>query len=190
MNLLNAGCGTHYAAGWVNTDVWVNEDTRPDVKVVPGKPYPFEDNTFDAVMLSHVLEHIEWGKLFPFLKDMQRIAKPNAPMLIICPDLYKTIHLWHQNQLPWWLVESVMEHQDLNPEQKEVHEWWDGATHHWNCHEERLERLLISAGFCNVQNVFNSIPSGNGWTDPEMSGIHWPVIGKADWQTCFRVTNP
>ena len=48
MNLLNAGCGTHYASGWVNTDTWVTADTKPDVQVKPGEPYPFAENHFDG----------------------------------------------------------------------------------------------------------------------------------------------
>jgi len=81
MKLLNVGCGTHYAQGWVNADTWETDDTKPDVKVTPGQPYPFEDNTFDAIYMGHVLEHIPWLEVSTFLKDMQRIAKPNAPIL-------------------------------------------------------------------------------------------------------------
>ena len=31
--LLNVGCGTHYIDGWVNTDVWEDHSTTPDVLV-------------------------------------------------------------------------------------------------------------------------------------------------------------
>ena len=113
MKLLNAGCGTHYAQGWVNTDVWENEETKPDIRVEPGKPYPFEDNTFDAVFMSHVLEHIEWAEVPVFINDMSRVAKPGVPMLIVCPDVFKTIKLWGEKRLPWWLVEAVLEHQHM-----------------------------------------------------------------------------
>jgi predicted SAM-dependent methyltransferase len=52
-NLLNAGCGTWYADGWVNTDTWEDDNTKPDIVVKAGEPYPFPDNHFDAIFLGH-----------------------------------------------------------------------------------------------------------------------------------------
>ena len=191
MKLLNAGCGTHYANGWVNTDVWESDTTKPDVRVTPGEPYPFEDNTFDAVYLGHVIEHIKWDDVYSFMKDMQRIAKPSAPFLVVGPDVYKTIKLWKEGQQPWWMVESVMEHADMNFQPDREHEWWDGAHHHWNCHEARVQTLLEGCGFQNIVNVFGLIPNNAGgvsWHEPE-TGVTWPVVGKYHWQLAFKCAN-
>ena len=191
MKYLNAGCGTHYAQGWVNTDVWESDTTKPDVKVTPGEPYPFDDNTFDAIFLGHVIEHIKWDAVADFMKDMQRIAKPNAPFLLVGPDVFKTIERWKSNLEPWWMVESVMEHADMNFQPDREDEWWDGAHHHWNCHEKRVESLLNGLGFTEITNVFPIIPNdpnGKNWTDP-LNGIDWPVVGKYYWQLCYRFTN-
>ena len=191
MKYLNAGCGTHYAQGWVNTDVWESDTTKPDVKVTPGEPYPFDDNTFDAIFLGHVIEHIKWDDVADFMKDMQRIAKPNAPFLLVGPDVFKTIERWKSNLEPWWMVESVMEHADMNFQPDREDEWWDGAHHHWNCHEKRVESLLNGLGFTEITNVFPIIPNdpnGKNWTDP-INGIDWPVVGKYYWQLCYRFTN-
>jgi SAM-dependent methyltransferase len=191
MKLLNVGCGTHYAQGWVNADTWETDDTKPDVKVTPGKPYPFEDSTFDAIYMGHVLEHIPWLEVSTFLKDMQRIAKPNAPMLIVGPDVHKTIKRWKDGQEPWWLVESVMEHLDVPDTHVAGLEWWDGAHHHWNCHETRVEKLLNLLEFNNVVNKFDAIPNdpaGKSWFDEE-NQIEWPVVGKYYWQLAFSCKN-
>jgi SAM-dependent methyltransferase len=188
MNLLNAGCGTHYANGWVNTDVWENEDTRPDVKVEPGEPYPFEDNHFDAIFMGHVLEHIEWSKVPQFLEDMSRIAKPGAPMFAIGPDVKKTIELWNAGSEPFWLVQSVLEHQDMKPSDNNG-AWWDGATHHWNCHESRVADLLKTLGFDNIEILSDIIPDGNDFIDPKNQEIVWPIVQMARWQFAIRFTN-
>lgn len=191
MKYLNAGCGTHYAQGWVNTDVWESDTTKPDIKVIPGEPYPFEDNTFDAVFLGHVIEHIKWDAVPSFMKDMQRIAKPNAPFLLVGPDVHKTIKRWQEGLEPWWMIESVMEHADMNFQPDREDEWWDGAHHHWNCHEKRVESLLNGMGFSEINNVFPIIPNdpnGKSWVDP-INGIEWPVVGKYHWQLCYRFTN-
>jgi SAM-dependent methyltransferase len=189
MKLLNAGCGTHYAEGWVNTDVWENEETKPDIRVEPGKPYPFEDNTFDAVFMSHVLEHIAWAEVPVFINDMSRVAKPGAPMLIVCPDVFKTIKLWGEKKLPWWLVEAVLEHQHMKPEDLGDNPWWDNAPHHWNAHEKRVEDLVTGMGFPNLENVFSLIPNGGLWKDNHITDLIWPVVGKAEWQLCLRFNN-
>jgi SAM-dependent methyltransferase len=189
MKLLNAGCGTHYAHGWVNTDVWQNEETRPDVLLKPGEPYPFEDATFDAVLMSHVLEHIAWAEVPAFLRDMSRVAKPGAPMLIVCPDAYKTIKLWHEGKLPWWLVEAVLEHQHMKPEDIGDAPWWDNAPHHWNAHEKRVETLLNDMGFANIENVINEIPRTDSWVDKHIPELVWHTVSIEDWQLAFRFVN-
>lgn len=192
MKLLNAGCGTHYANGWTNVDVWEGENTTPDVKVNPGEPYPFEDNTFDAVYLGHVLEHIPWPEVPVFLKDIQRVAKPGASIMVVGPDIFKTIQRWKDGAEPWSMVLATIEHQDRNWQPEREHEWWDGAHHHWNCHEERVADLLNKMGFTNIKNVFNKIPddpNGKSWLDTT-SNIEWPVVGKYFWQLAYLCTNP
>lgn len=189
MKLLNAGCGTHYAKGWVNTDTWENEDTTPDVKVEPGKPYPFPDNYFDAVFLGHVLEHIPWKEVPAFINDMKRIAKPNAPFLVCGPDVHKTIRRWAEGKEPWDMVLSVMEHLDVENHNVSGLEWWDGAHHHWNCHHDRVLSLLNSSGFSDLENICDVIPkdpNGKSWNDGK---IKWPVVGHYFWHFAIRCVN-
>ena len=186
-NLLNAGCGTHYAKGWVNTDVWDDgSTTKPDIKVEPGKPYPFEDNHFDAVFLGHVIEHIAWPEVPNFLLEMKRIAKPGAKFLVCGPDVFKTIKRWANGNEPWEMVLSTMEHQDINTQPEIESLWWDGASHHWNCHHDRVVKLLESVGFSEITDIFDVIPKnpqGKSWTDAE---IKWRVVGHWHWH--FAVT--
>ena len=189
MKLLNAGCGTHYAKGWVNTDTWETSETTPDVRVEPGKPYPFDDNTFDAVFLGHVLEHIPWKEVPAFLSDMKRIAKPNASFLVCGPDVLKTIKRWAQGQEPWEMVLSVMEHQDVESHDAAELIWWDGAHHHWNCHHERVLTLLSNSGFEDIKDVSDVIPknpNGKSWNDGE---ITWPVVGHYYWHFALSCNN-
>lgn len=184
MKLLNAGCGTHYADGWINCDVWVDEKTKPDVQVTPSEPYPFEDSYFDAIYLGHVIEHIDWDKVVPFLQDMKRMAKPNAPILIVGPDVHKTIQRWKDGLEPWEMVLSTMEHQEHNYQPEREHQWWDGATHHWNCHHQRVEQIVKEIGFTNIEDYFDRIPNNatsKWWVDPT-TNINWPVVGKWYWQ--------
>jgi SAM-dependent methyltransferase len=188
VKLLNAGCGTHYAKGWVNSDVWVNHETQPDVVVDPGGRYPFADNTFDGVFLGHVLEHVPWPQVPAFLREMHRIAKPDAHMLAVGPDTVRTLELWRAGSAPDWLLEAVIEHQDIDPEDPSV-PFWPGASHHWNCHEDRVIAVLDHVGFQGIHSVADRLPTTTGWHDPYEKRITWPVTGWANWQFAIRFTN-
>jgi predicted SAM-dependent methyltransferase len=188
---LNAGCGTHYVKGWINTDVWESETTKPDIKVESGKPYPFEDNYFDAIYLGHVIEHIEWADIPRFMKDMSRIAKPDAPIMIVGPDVLKTIQRWSEGKEPWHMVLSTMEHQEHNWQPDRENEFWDGATHHWNCHHERVWSILERIGFADIEDYYEKIPNSTkstSWTDPS-TGLQWPVVAKWHWQFAIHFRN-
>lgn len=184
MNLLNAGCGTHYAKGWVNCDVWQSETTKPDVVVKPGEPYPFPDDYFDAIYLGHVIEHIDWRSVPDFMRDMRRIAKAGAPILVVGPDVLKTIQRWKEGKEPWHMVLSTIEHQEHNYQPDREDEFWDGATHHWNCHHQRVWDMMLRLGFTNLVDYTATIPNDTrmtSWTDPG-TNITWPVIAKWHWQ--------
>ena len=185
---LNAGCGTHYAAGWVNVDVWQDQDTNPDIIANRGEPYPFDDNTFDAVYLGHVLEHVEWGDVRSFLLDMNRVAKPGAPILAVGPDVYRTILRWKDGKEPWSMLESVLEHQNVYGGYKAlsgetVTESWVGLGHHWNCHESRMFDVMQSVlADCRLMtDAITYDTRAKTWHDQE-SGITWPVVGYWHWQ--------
>lgn len=184
MNLLNAGCGTHYAKGWINCDVWSSDTTKPDVVVEVDQPYPFPDNHFDAIYLGHVIEHIDWRSVPTFLNDMRRIAKPDAPILVVGPDVLKTIQRWHEGREPWAMVLSTMEHQEHNYQPDRESEFWDGATHHWNCHHQRVWDMLIGLGFKDPIDYYERIPNDTHahWWKDEETGIKWPVVSKWFWQ--------
>ena len=79
---LNFGCGKDVRPGYVNLDI---------VKL-PGVdktcnfnkfPYPFKANTFDEVLIVHVLEHLE--NLVKVMEELHRICKPGAVIKIYVP---------------------------------------------------------------------------------------------------------
>jgi SAM-dependent methyltransferase len=51
-------------------------------------PYPFEDDSFDLVNFSDVLEHL--NKRVECLKELKRIKKSDAPIIISIPNAYTT----------------------------------------------------------------------------------------------------
>ena len=82
---LNVGCGRNIIDGWVNLDVMSlpGIDIVADLEDCAITPLPFEDDSFDEFLLSHVIEHIR--NPLPLMQELWRIAKPNAKMVIRVP---------------------------------------------------------------------------------------------------------
>lgn len=88
---LNVGCGRNILPGWVNVDsvALPGVDHVVDLEGCAARAYdaptpmPFEDNSVDEFLLSHVIEHVR--NVLPMMQELYRIAKPDAIMTIRCP---------------------------------------------------------------------------------------------------------
>ena len=83
---LNLGCGNKILDGYTNVDKYsyYNCDVVHDLETFP---YPFEENSVDSILLSHVLEHIgQDPQIFNnILLELYRICKPDALITIAVP---------------------------------------------------------------------------------------------------------
>ncbi len=78
---------------------------------------PYDDNSFDIIVASHVVEHVEKDRLF--LSEMYRCLKKDGIMYIICPiDNITTSHLLSEDELmnplyierKHWHVRNIMKY--------------------------------------------------------------------------------
>lgn len=87
MKYLNLGCGDYFSKEkeWVNLDFVSSHEEVIAHNLLKG--IPFEDNTFDLVYHSHVLEHFskEDGEIL--ISECFRVLKPNGVLRIAIPDL-------------------------------------------------------------------------------------------------------
>jgi len=79
---LNLGCGRDIRPGFVNIDQ-VNLPGIDKQYNLNKFPYPFEDNTFDYIIASHVIEHLD--DPVRCIKEMHRISKPNGIIDLYVP---------------------------------------------------------------------------------------------------------
>jgi len=83
MKALDLGCGPKSKmAGSVGLDL----RPAPHVDVVHDlndTPYPFDDDTFDHVEMSHVIEHVD--RPLRMMAEVHRITKPGGRIRIITP---------------------------------------------------------------------------------------------------------
>ena len=82
---LNIGCGRNIMPEWVNVDIapLPGVDVVADLDNCRQKPMPFADDTVDAFLLSHVIEHIR--DPLPLMQELYRVAKAGAVMLVRVP---------------------------------------------------------------------------------------------------------
>ena len=79
---LNLGSGEFNKEGFVNLDhrTFVGADVVHDINTFP---FPFEDNSFDAVEADHVLEHI--NEPFRVIRELHRITASGGTISIRVP---------------------------------------------------------------------------------------------------------
>jgi SAM-dependent methyltransferase len=82
---LHLGCGRTILPGWVNLDFVPGNgvDVVADLDKCGEVPLPFEDDSFDEVLASHLFEHLR--NPLPFMQEIHRIAKPDAKAVFRVP---------------------------------------------------------------------------------------------------------
>ena len=102
--LLNIGCGRHYDRQWVNLDL---ESNDPSVRIHDvTKGIPYDDDEFEVVYHSHVLEHLKPELGEELIRECFRVLKPNGILRIVVPNLERIAQLylethdraWHEEQ--------------------------------------------------------------------------------------------
>lgn len=97
LDYINLGCGNHFHEDWVNVDFLV---TGKDVIAHNlNQGIPFQDNYFDVVYHSHVLEHFAKKDAGAFLSECYRVLKKDGIIRVAVPDLEQIINEY-QKQLP------------------------------------------------------------------------------------------
>lgn len=100
--VLDVGCGEKpYESFFTNASRYVGmEFDSPDKRLKSradifynGRQFPFEDNSFDGVLATEVLEHI--FNPDQFLAEIRRVLKPGGRLLLTCP------FIWDEHEQPF-----------------------------------------------------------------------------------------
>ncbi len=120
----------NFGSGGFNHPLWINYDFPGQssyYKKLQGKEeidfypinlcidnlkVPFEDNSCDLIYCSHTLEHLEEEKGLNFLRECQRILKPNAIMRIALPstenNFYYAKLIYNQEKISQKIKDEVI----------------------------------------------------------------------------------
>lgn len=82
---LHLGCGRTILPGWVNLDMHAGSgvDVVADLDNCGEIALPFETNTFDEFLASHLFEHLR--NPLPLMQELHRIGKPGAKAVFKVP---------------------------------------------------------------------------------------------------------
>jgi len=86
---LNWGCGEHFAAGWINSDV----KAHPGVDLVADirQGLPLQRDSIDYAVGIHVLPELAYPDLVPALEELHRVLVPGGTLRLALPDLRRGI---------------------------------------------------------------------------------------------------
>lgn len=104
---LQLGCGENLLEGWLNTDFHPQAGA---FKLDATAPFPFEDDTFDAIFSEHMFEHLKYADGKHMLQECLRVLKPGGVLRLTLPTLDFLLKLYnepekelHQRYAEWSL---------------------------------------------------------------------------------------
>jgi SAM-dependent methyltransferase len=165
---LHLGCFDRVFPGWVNTDItphifvskipvlpWVllklkkiqpeiyqkyKEGIFQQIKYLElGKKFPWDNDIFEYVYISHVLEHLYPEDTLNCISEVYRVMKTGGIFRIAVPDLDRMIGSYDPNQPEIFLAEFFEATQRNSKNQ-----------HHWHYNENSLRKILGEIGFREV----------------------------------------
>ena len=90
-SVLEIGCGRKKTPGAVTVDI--NPRLQPDVVWDLNQiPYPFQESSFDEILCSHVLEHLE--NLVRVMEELHRLGRPGSIIRIHAP-YFTSVNAYH-----------------------------------------------------------------------------------------------
>ena len=99
---LNIGCGNHVVESkeWINVDFATNNPNVISHNLLNG--IPFNNDQFDLVYHSHVLEHFTKNDGIKLIKECYRVLKNNGIIRIAIPNLEEIAKLYLENLNKCW----------------------------------------------------------------------------------------
>ena len=157
---LNVGCGlTRGPAPWTNCDVYAG--VKPDVLFDATQRWPFPDGIAARMLLSQVLEHLEWPVgVMTCLIEARRVLADHGELVIFAPDLAGAV----EHHAPPDVI-----HKLRVGEQR-----WPGDEHLWFC-----DRHVLVA---DVRQVFPAAEVVN----PRVLACDFPFASVDAWSCAIK----
>ncbi|MGK7895109.1 MAG: methyltransferase domain-containing protein [Xenococcus sp. (in: cyanobacteria)] len=180
--MLEIGPGQNRISGFETIDIVPRHQV--DYVWDVSKKLPFEDNTFEVIYSSHVLEHIPWFQTEEVIAEWVRILAPGGRLEIWVPDGLKicqviidhSLGIENENHKDGWLMRNpkgdpfLWANGRLLYGARDDYPSWHKAifTH------ESLKRILKSSGLtsvCELSHEENRANFHHGWINLGVVGV-------------------
>lgn len=158
---LHMGSGVHYAPGWLNVDSAIQDrqDMHADVYDLP-----LPDNYFLRIYLGHFLEHLEFDRIPDAMRELVRVATPDAVFGIVGP----CYELALETNQPQWLLDDIIAH---GP---------PPGGHAWTATAQLTRKVLEQSGLIVTPEPLGHLCQPN-WPNPDHM---------SNWQCAMTATIP
>jgi SAM-dependent methyltransferase len=82
---LNVGCGQNVLDGWLNVDL--EGGRHGTVFMDASRRWPLNENSFDAILCEHTIEHMPKEAGRHLLAEARRVLRPGGQIRVVTPDL-------------------------------------------------------------------------------------------------------
>ena len=82
---LNVGCGHNVLHGWLNVDL--QGGRHGTVFMDATRRWPLDENSFDAILCEHTIEHMSKDAGAHLLAEAFRVLRPGGQIRVVTPDL-------------------------------------------------------------------------------------------------------
>ena len=117
---LNLGCNLDLREGWVNVDIV--DYGGNEVVDLNRCPWPYEEDSFDEIYASHVLEHLETFR--PTITELWRISRPGALIDVRVPFFLSTKYYSEPDHRIPFGIRSFDDYEDFSGRTLRFYERW------------------------------------------------------------------
>ena len=177
--LVNLGCGTNPADGWVNLDRSPGLELRrvppivrralsalgltesltewPDNvrRVDATRGLPFADGSVDAVYSSHMLEHLSAADAGRVLDECRRVLKPSGVLRLALPDLRAMAAAYVASIAPdaadRFMEQTMLGWSEMPKGVRRLVDMASGARHRWMYDSASIQQRCRDRGFATEE---------------------------------------
>ena len=133
-----------HASGLISDARWATHasgDFRRIAYLDLTRPFSFRDGSIDAVLASHVLEHLTAGEARSCVAEIHRVLAPGGVVRVAVPDLDAVVAEYDPRD-PDAFLDGLLQGRERSTSR---HRHW------WNYNETSMRALLERAGFGSVE---------------------------------------
>ncbi|MGJ4952573.1 class I SAM-dependent methyltransferase [Bradyrhizobium sp. HKCCYLS20291] len=162
--MLNAGSGPRPAQRiarliaekhWEEVRLDIDPEVRPDVVgSITALDASFDAQSFDAVWSSHVLEHLYAHEVYPALRQIHRVLRPDGFALVMSPDIEAVAQFILDHGIAAVAYQSsagpIRPLDMLYGHSRAIEDGHHYMAHRTGFTADRLGNLLMTAGFPTI----------------------------------------